>query len=194
MNLNNKVAIVTGSSKGVGRVIAEQLLSKGAHVIGWSRSETTINHPNFKGDCLDVGNEEQVIAHFKEVMRIHNTIDIVINNAGFGTYRKIEETDSAVLQQMFDTNVLAIFYLTKLVVPVMKKLQQGYIINISSIAGVTGIENMSAYNATKFAVKGMSESLYKELRKDGIKVTCILPGSIETGFFDEFEEFTSNNK
>jgi short-subunit dehydrogenase len=85
------------------------------------------------------------------------------------------------------TNVFGIFYLTKLAVPYMKAAKMGHIINISSIAGITGMENLSVYNATKFAVKGMSESLYKELRPHGIKLTCILPGSIQTDFFNDIE-------
>lgn len=194
MNLKGKTAIVTGSSKGLGKVVTEQLLSKGAYVIGWSRSKTDINHPNFKGYCIDISNEDEVELSFNTVINQHQTIDIIINNAGFGDYNKIEDTDTKHIKKMFDTNVFAIYLITKLAVPFMKKAKAGHIINISSIAGITGIANMAAYNATKFAVKGMSESLFKELRPFDIKVTCILPGSIQTNFFDQFEEFTPNQK
>lgn len=195
MELKNKIAIVTGSSKGLGYIVAEQLLEKGAHVFGWSRSDTIIDHPNFTSDQVDIGNEEVVKAAFAKIIDAHGTVDIIVNNAGFGSYNKIEDTDSAILKKMFDTNVFGIFYLSKLVVPVMKEAKSGHIVNISSIAGIVGVENMSAYNATKFAVKGMSESMFKELRPHGIKVSCILPGSIKTEFFDELENFpTSNNR
>ncbi len=193
MNLKNKVAIITGSSKGLGLIVVEQLLSEGAIVLGFSRNKTPVNHPNFTDYRLDIGNEDAVVEAFNQVIEKHKTVDFIINNAGFGSYHKLEETDSNLMREMFETNVFGIFYVTKCAIPVMKKAQQGHIINISSIAGIVGIENMSVYNGTKFAVKGMSESLYKELRPYGIKVTCILPGSISTNFFDEFEGFKASN-
>lgn len=193
MDLKNKVAIVTGSSKGLGLAVVQQLLEAGCIVHGWSRSATPVEHENFHGNSVDVGNEEAVQAAFQQVIAQHKTVDILINNAGFGHYGPVEELDSAVLKTMFDTNVLGIFYLTKCAVPVMRKAGSGHIINIASIAGLQGIANMAAYNGTKFAVKGMSESLFKELRPHGIKVTCILPGSISTNFFDELEGFSASN-
>ena len=195
MNLKNKVAIVTGSSKGLGVSIVEKLLEQGVFVAGFSRSETKISHPNFISCQVDISDEKQIETTLQEVKQKFGSIDIIINNAGFGAYEKVEDLDSDTLRKMFETNVFGIFYLTKLVVPEMKKAKYGHIVNISSIAGITGIEKMSAYNATKFAVKGMSESLFKELRPDGIKVTCILPGSIETNFFDDLgEQFASSQK
>jgi short-subunit dehydrogenase len=193
MELKDKIALVTGSSKGLGLAVCKQLLDKGAKVIGWSRSETSIVDSNFEGVRLDIGNENQVKESFNKVIEKYGTVDVIVNNAGFGSYSSIEETDSEVFRKMFETNVFGIFYLTKLAVPVMKKAKSGHIVNIASIAGIMGVENMSAYNGTKFAVKGMSESLFKELRPFGIKVTCILPGSIQTEFFDEFEGFTASN-
>ncbi len=193
MNLKNKVVIVTGSSKGLGLVVTKQLLSEGAFVIGFSRNQTSIADPNFTGYRLDVGDEDAVVKTFSQVIEKYKTIDIIINNAGFGSYDGLEETDSKLMRKMFETNVFGVFYLTKIAVPYMKKAQQGHIINISSIAGIIGIENMSVYNGTKFAIKGMSESLYKELRPHGIKVTCILPGSIKTDFFNDFEGYTASN-
>ena len=192
MEIKNKVAIVTGSSKGLGYVLVEQLLSEGAFVYGWSRSETRIDHPNFKSYQLDIGNESEVKECFNKALDKHKTIDFIINNAGFGSYDKIENTSSDLIKKMFETNVFGIFHLIKCAVPVMKQAKKGHIINISSIAGLVGIENMAAYNATKFAVKGLSESLFKELRPDGIKVTCILPGSIKTNFFDDIDGFDSS--
>lgn len=192
MEVKNKVAIVTGSSKGLGLAIVIQLLEEGAIVIGWSRSDTKVDHPNFKSCQVNVGNEDEVKSAFDSVLEEHGLVDIIINNAGFGMYAPLVEMDSADIKQMFDTNVFGIFYLTKCAIPSMKEKKSGHIVNISSIAGITGIENMSVYNATKFAVKGMSESLFKELRPHGIKVTCVLPGSISTHFFDEIPEFSSS--
>ncbi len=176
----------------MGLILVQQLLEEGAKVVGFSRNETKIDHPNFTGHCLDIGNEEAVKTAFTKVIEKHDSIDIIVNNAGFGSYFKIEETDSGLMRQMFETNVFGIFYLTKCAVPLMKKAKKGHIINISSIAGISGVENMSVYNGTKFAVKGMSESLYKELRPHGIKVSCILPGSIATNFFDDFRNYKAS--
>jgi NADP-dependent 3-hydroxy acid dehydrogenase YdfG len=192
MEVKNKIAIVTGSSKGLGLAIVNQLLEEGAIVIGWSRSHTKIDHPNFKSCQVNVGDEVEIKANFDAVIKEHGSVDFIVNNAGFGIYSPLVEMDSSDIKQMFDTNVFGIFYLTKCAIPSMKEKKSGHIINISSIAGITGIENMSVYNATKFAVKGLSESLFKELRPHGIKVTCVLPGSISTNFFDEIPEFSSN--
>ncbi len=193
MNLKNKVAIVTGSSKGLGLVLVKQLILEGVFVVGFSRNETRIDDPNFTGYRLDIGDENKVNETFDKVIEKFKTVDMIVNNAGFGSYQKIEEMDSSLMRQMFETNVFGIFYLTKRAVPIMKEAKQGHIINISSIAGITGIENMSVYNGTKFAVKGMSESLFKELRPHGVKVTCILPGSISTNFFDDFDDFKASD-
>lgn len=192
MELKDKVAIITGTSKGLGLTMAKQLLNEGAIVSGWSRSETPIEHASFKGHKVDVGNEAAVIAHFNKVMDEYGRVDFIINNAGFGIHSPLEEMDSDKLRQMFETNVFGTFYLTKCAIPAMKAAKHGHVINISSIAGIVGIENMSVYNATKFAVKGLSESLFKELRPHGIKVTCVLPGSIDTHFFDDMDAFSGN--
>ena len=193
MELNEKVILVTGSSKGLGMALCKNLIEAGAQVIGWSRSASDISHPNFTGQRVDISNETEVKHFSAQLLDKCGRIDGLINNAGFGDYRPVEESDSAMMRQMFETNVYGPFYLIKEFLPAMKKAKSGHIVNVSSIAGITGIENMSVYNATKFAVKGMSESLYRELRKFGIKVTCILPGSIETEFFDSFENFTSSS-
>ena len=94
---------------------------------------------------------------------------------------------------MFETNVNGIFYTTRKILPTMKKLGEAHIVNISSIAGLTGISGMSAYCATKYAVRGLSHSLYKEVRDYGIKVTCIYPGSVKTNFFDEIDSVELND-
>lgn len=103
-----------------------------------------------------------------------------------------EELEPKKWQAMFETNVNGIFYCSRLVIPQMKKNDEGHIINISSIAGTTGIPGMSAYCGTKHAVRGISHSMYKELRKYGIKVTTIYPGSVNTNFFDDIDSVTAN--
>ena len=193
MELNNKVAIVTGCSKGIGLATVNNLLEKGVKVAGWSRSETKINHPNFKNLLMDVRDEKSVKKAYNETINhFGKDIHIIINNAGLGYSALFEDLKMEQWHQMFETNVNGIFYTTRLALPRMKTLGEGHIINISSIAGNTGIETMSAYCATKFAVRGLSQSLYKEVRNYGIKVTCIYPGSVQTHFFDEIDSVTVN--
>jgi len=120
-------------------------------------------------------------------------IAILINNAGLGYEGFIDEMDMELWHKMFETNVDGTYYCSRLMIPKMKEMDLGHIINISSIAGTTGIPGMSAYVATKHAVKGLSHSMYKELRNFGIKVTCIYPGSVKTNFFDEIDSVEAND-
>ena len=166
MNLNNKVAIVTGSSRGIGLATVMALLDNGASVAGWSRSKTEVNHPNFKYIQVDISDVKSVEDGYKETKsHFGNDIHILINNAGLGYSSLFEDLKIEEWQQMFDTNVNGIFYTSRLVLPRMKKIKQGHIINISSVAGNTGIETLSGYCATKFAVRGLSQALYKEVIK-----------------------------
>jgi len=192
MKLENKVAIVTGSSKGIGLATVQVLLDNGVKVAGWSRSETQVSHPDFKNISVNIRDIDSVAKAYAQTVAHFGEVSILINNAGLGTTGLFEELSVADWQSMFETNVNGIFYATRLVLPGMKKLEEGHIINISSIAGTMGVETMSAYCATKFAVRGLSQSLYKEVRNYGVKVTCIYPGSVQTNFFDEIDSITAN--
>ncbi len=184
MNLKDKTVYITGVSKGIGRALVELYLSKGSKVVGFGRTEPKINHENFYFYQTDVRNYNAVEAGFAAAQKdVGNQIDIMINNAGLGFFGKIEELPLEQMQQMFETNVYSIFYTSKLVVPQMKTQGIGHIFNIASTAGIEGYAEVSAYCGTKFAVKGMSQSMYKELRDYKIKVTCIYPGSTKTDFF-----------
>lgn len=193
MDLQNKVAVVTGCSRGIGLATTHDLLAKGCKVAGWSRSKTEIDHPNFTYFSVDIRSESSVNEAYQKTIDVFGEdISIIINNAGLGYAALFEDLEVEKWNQMFETNVNGIFYTTRNILPHMKTLGEGHIINISSIAGNTGIETMSAYCATKFAVRGLSQSLYKEVRNYGIKVTCIYPGSVQTNFFDEIESVTVN--
>lgn len=186
MDLTGKLAVVTGASKGIGLATARALLDAGMYVAGWSRSKPEINHPNFYAVSCDVRSFDSVQeAHVATVNQYKMPVSVLINNAGLGVQASLENLELADWDKMMQTNVSGLFYCTKLVVAGMKQQQGGHIINISSIAGTTGIENMSGYCASKFAVRGLSQSWFKELRPFGIKVTCIYPGSVDTHFFDD---------
>jgi len=194
MELKGKAAIVTGASKGIGKAIVLALLGKGVKVAGWCRSKPDIRHPSFSFISTDIRKAEQVdLAFEKTIQLFEGKAHVLINNAGLGYFGKVEETSPEKWHEMFDTNVHGMFYCIRKVMPVMKHQQLGHIINIASIAGMTGIEEATAYCATKFAVRGFSQSLFKEVRKSNIKVTCICPGSVNTPFFDRVEGITAND-
>ncbi len=191
MELNNKIAIVTGVSKGIGLCTVKDLLDSGVVVAGWGRTAPDLQHENFHFFSTDVSDLESVDASYQETVdKLGKDISILVNNAGLGFESPFEDTPVEQWHQMFRTNVDGIFYCSRLVIPQMKAMDEGHIINVSSIAGNTGIPGMAAYCGTKFAVRGLSQSMYKELRNFGIKVTCIYPGSVKTNFFDKIDSVT----
>jgi NADP-dependent 3-hydroxy acid dehydrogenase YdfG len=194
MNIKGKLAIVTGVSKGIGLAITTALLEKGCRVAGWGRHKPQIEHPDLHFVQTDVRDIAAVKDAFEEtVNEFGNLIDILVNNAGLGHFGDFEDLDVEEWLQMFDTNVHGIFYTTRLVLPLMKAEKKGHIINISSIAGLNGVAGGAGYSATKFAVRGLSQSLYQEVKKDNIKVTCVYPGSVNTNFFDQYESIQAND-
>lgn len=186
MQLEGKTAVVTGVSKGIGRATAEALLAAGAVVAGWGRSAPPgLAHARFHFFSCDVRDENAVAAALAATQRaLGPAVHVLVNNAGLGLAGAVAGFGTAEWKLMFDTNVYGLFYCTRAVLPLMKAQQEGHILNISSIAGLAGIENMAGYCATKFAVRGFSQALMKEVRNDGIKVSCFYPGSTQTNFFD----------
>lgn len=184
MDLTGKVAIITGASKGIGRATAEALLDKGAVVAGWSRSAPDeLQHKNFHFFECNVQDEESVQqAYAATTDKLGPEVHVLVNNAGIGNMGPIDGFSSEDWHAMFDTNVNGVFYCTKAVLPQMKKQHEGHIINVASLAGTAGSPNMAGYCATKFAVRGFSDALFKEVRQDGVRVTCVMPGSVETNF------------
>ena len=193
MELEGKVAIVTGVSKGIGLATVHALSESGCKVAGWSRTAPEIGHVNFKFYSTDVQNYDSVKSAYNQTKAdFGNDISILVNNAGLGYESPLVNQDHKEWKQMFATNVDGVLFCSQLVIPQMQKNDEGHIINIASIAGTTGIPGMSAYCATKHAVRGLSQSLYKEVRNDGIKVTCIYPGSVNTNFFDAIDSVTTS--
>src|SRR5690606_34647569 len=135
---------------------------------------------HFKTDLTDEPSVEK--SYSDTIRKLGGEASILINNAGVGYRGVMEEMDSSRWKYLFDLNVHAIFYTTKRVIPGMKAAGGGHIINIGSGAASNGIAGMSCYCGTKHAVAGISESLHLELRDFGIKVSCVSPGSVETGF------------
>lgn len=184
MDLQNKTAIITGVSKGIGKALVLQLLDKGCRVAGLGQTKPDYTHDNFIFIKTDVRSFETFEASVKQVQQhFGDDIHILVNNAGLGYFAYLEDTTLEQWQQMYDTNVNGTFYGCKLVLPQMKKQEYGHIINIASVAGLEGYPQVGAYCSTKFAVRGLTESLYKEVRDFRIKATCVYPGSVKTDFF-----------
>jgi NADP-dependent 3-hydroxy acid dehydrogenase YdfG len=194
MDINNKTAIVTGASKGIGLSTAKALINEGVTVACWSRTPPQdFSDDNFHHFETDLTQEKSVEDSFQKTIDKLGDISILVNNAGVGYRGRMEETPSKQWRYLFDLNVHGIFYVTKRVIPGMKEREEGHIINIGSGAGTNGIAEMSAYCGTKYAVNGITESLHKELRDFGVKVSALSPGSVETGF-SGFPSSSKKNK
>lgn len=186
--LKGKKAIITGVSKGIGLEIVKGLIEAEVEVVGWGRTKPDIAHAKFHFVPTDVTDYTSVEeAYAKTVELVGKEIHILVNNAGYGVFGAVDELSVEDWKGMFDVNVHGLMYCTKVVVPGMKALDEGHIVNISSIAGLNGVKNMSGYVATKHAVRGFSHSLMFELRDWGIKVTSVYPGSVKTNFFDDIQ-------
>ncbi|HET8839683.1 MAG TPA: SDR family oxidoreductase [Flavobacteriaceae bacterium] len=191
MNIASKIAVVTGASSGLGAACSKILVQKGARVYGLARSAERLNKlhsqlgERFIPVSLDITEQNKLREWVDKTFSKNQSPNILINNAGAGYFGKIDEISADHWHQMINTNLNAIFYLTSALVPFMKSNESiDHIINIGSILGKTSGAEKSGYSATKYAIQGYSEALFKELRGNGIKVTCLNPGSIETHFFE----------
>lgn len=184
MELKGKIAIVTGVSKGIGKSIVMGLLEKGCKVAGLGITTPDYEHPDFMYIRTNIRNFDEVKAGFEKVKETFgDELHILVNNAGLGYFGFLEDISIDQWQTMYDTNVSGTFYCCKLALPIMKQQEYGHIINIASTAALEGYPQVSAYCSTKFAVRGLTESLYKEARDFRVKVTCVYPGSVKTDFF-----------
>jgi len=195
MDLTDAVTVVTGASSGLGTHLSQALIDEGAIVYGLARSNDKLEAiRNDLGDAFhplscDVRDEEQVADTFETIRDAGGRIDALLNNAGLGQFGPVDELPLEKWDVQMDTNLRGVFLCTREAVPTMREQNEesgfgGHIVNVASIAGLLGNPNLTAYNASKFGVRGFSEALMKEVRDDGIRVTCLYPGSIDTNFFD----------
>lgn len=189
--LKDKVALVTGASRGIGRATAILLARRGARVACIGRDDSALREvvgeiaanggEAFSASC-DVRDEWSVKRTVEFVLDQYGTIDILINNAAVGIYAPIEGYALADWRTTLDTNLTGVFLFCREVIPTMKAKKAGRIINISSGAGRNGIAGLGAYCASKFGLLGLTESLGLELRNDGIQASTVFPGSTDTHF------------
>jgi len=176
--------MITGASRGFGLEFAKAALTAGDKVVATARDKNSIpledNPNNLLKVSLDVTVEEQSDVAVREAITCFGRIDVLVNNAGYLLVGALEETALAETEALFKANVFGLMSVTRAVLPVMREQQSGHIINLSSMAGITGYPGASNYSASKFAVEGLTESLAAEAAPFGIKVTMIEPGYFRT--------------
>ncbi|MHB8277530.1 MAG: SDR family NAD(P)-dependent oxidoreductase [Candidatus Humimicrobiaceae bacterium] len=192
-SLKNKVMIITGASRGLGKFLCYYFAKKGVKIVAVARSEDKLKELQ-----AEIKNENGVIKIFPldvrdfkgigllvdEVLKDFNKIDILINNAGVGKNANFEDLSQQDIDNMIDTNLKGTIYFTRQIVPVMIRRKKGYIINISSTSSIRGLNNNGIYHASKFGVNGFSDAMSKYLMKNNIYVTTLCPGGIETTLYD----------
>jgi 3-oxoacyl-[acyl-carrier protein] reductase len=193
VDVSGKVAIVTGSTKGIGRAIAEALLARGARVTISARTAREVDQVAQElakkfGDNTtlavpcDVGRYESCRDLVQRTVQERGRLDILVNNAGVGGFRTVAEMQPEQWRTVIDTNLSGVFYCSHEAIPHLKKTGDAWIINIGSLAGKNAFPGGAAYNASKFGLVGFSEALMQEVRHDGIRVSYIMPGSVATDF------------
>ncbi len=183
MQTAKPVAMVTGASSGIGEATALALQAAGYQVYAAARRLERMKHLEAAGImtvALDVTDEASMQAAVAQIETASGSIDVLVNNAGYGSYGALEDVPMAEARRQFDVNVFGLARLTQLVLPGMRQAKQGTIINISSIGGKFGEGLGVWYHATKYAVEGMGDSLALELKPFGIKVITVEPGAIKT--------------
>lgn len=181
--MEKKVVLITGASAGIGKETAKLLADDGHIVYGAARRMDKMEELKSIGVKLlsmDVTDDESMVEGIDEIIRNEKRIDVLINNAGYGSFGALEDVPISEAKYQFDVNIFGLARLTQLVLPYMRSQKSGRIINISSIGGSIGEPHGSWYHSTKFAVEGLSDSLRMEVKQFGIDVVIIKPGAIIT--------------
>jgi NAD(P)-dependent dehydrogenase (short-subunit alcohol dehydrogenase family) len=191
-----KVALVTGSSSGIGFETSLVLAREGYHTFASMRDvnkakeiKKIADKENLPIDVieLDVDKEESIISAIKKVVSDGGRLDVLVNNAGYGLFGCVEDTPIDDFRKQFETNFFSIVRIIQEVAPIMRNQNSGIIVNVSSVVGRMGLPGFPAYISTKYALEGLSECLRYELGQFGIKTTLIEPGAVKTNFFDSMK-------
>lgn len=181
--MENKVAIVTGVSSGMGKEIAFELKRRGFKVYGGARRLERMKDLQNQGiniQYLDITDDDSIVAFVNNIQNKEGRIDVLVNNAGYGSLGAVEDIDIEEVRHQFEVNVFGLGRITQLVLPIMRKRRSGKIINTSSMGGMVTTPYGGWYYASKYAVEGYSDSLRKELTPFGIDVILIEPGIIKS--------------
>ena len=182
----SKTILISGASKGFGKAWTEAFLEKGYKVAATARNIDALADLKAKyGDAilplkLDVNNREESFAVVKKVQEHFGKIDILINNAGYALNGAVEEASEAEARAQFETNFFGTLWLTQAALPIMRNQKSGHIIQVSSILGIAALPNLGIYNASKFAIEGLTETLAQEVKQFGINVTLLEPNGYAT--------------
>ncbi len=190
--LRGKVAVVTGGTRGIGFSIAQRLLREEAKVFICGRDAGHLDsaleklkklpRASVEGMVADVRRYEDCQKVVRGAAEKFGGIDILVNNAGLAYFKPVDQLTAEEWDTTIQTNLSGVFYCCREAIPLMRKRGSGYIFNISSLAGVNPFAGGSAYNASKFGLNGFSEAMMQDVRHDGIRVSYIMPGSVDTDF------------
>jgi NAD(P)-dependent dehydrogenase (short-subunit alcohol dehydrogenase family) len=190
--IEGKLALVTGGTRGIGLAIVRALLDRGARVFLCALHAQGVEEvlvglqkdyrDRVLGGVCDVRRPDQVHSMFEKVENQMSGLDILVNNAGVGLFRYVAEIQPEEWQSTLETNLSGVFHCCREAIPIMKRRGGGCIINIASLAGKNAFPGGAAYNASKFGVVGFSEALMQEVRYDHIRVSYVMPGSVDTEF------------
>lgn len=182
----SKTIFITGASKGFGKIWAEAFLKRGDQVIATARNLDTLQDlvqqygENVFPLQLDVNDRDAVFAAVNAGKEHFGKIDVLINNAGFGLFGAVEETTEQQARDQFETNFFGLLWVTQAIIPVMREQKSGHIIQVSSVLGVVTLPTLGIYNASKFAVEGLTESMVQEVAPFGIKLSLVEPNAFAT--------------
>jgi NAD(P)-dependent dehydrogenase (short-subunit alcohol dehydrogenase family) len=188
MNMTNgsRVWFVTGASRGIGRAIVEAAVARGDQVVAVvrsadaARSITEASNANVVAAVADVTRPDDVRSAVDQARRAFGGIDVLVNNAGYTLLGGVEEAADDQIRQQFETNVFGLIDVTRAVLPLLRRSARGFIVTISSVAGVSASAGFAYYAASKHAVEGFAEALAKEIAPLGIRLTIVEPGSFRT--------------
>jgi NAD(P)-dependent dehydrogenase (short-subunit alcohol dehydrogenase family) len=189
-NLTGKVAIVTGSTKGIGRAIAERMVNEGANVVVTARTrddvESVAEHlgDNALGVVCDVSDPGSCRDLVEETVEHFGQLDVLVNNAGLGIFKPISDMSVEEWRRQVDVNLGGVFYCSKAALPHLSASGDGYIINVGSLASRNTFAGGTGYNASKFGLLGMTEAMMLDVRYDDVRVSIVMPGSVNTPFND----------